>query len=197
MPRLPEPQRRARRQAVVDGARRAFTRWGYAGATVKRLEEEIGLSRGAIFNWFPDKWSLFLAVTSEDQRLAIEQADSIGDIVDAATLVGLLPSFEHLGAYLEAITLMREDPAKRAAWQSRNLAFAPEIERRWEQLAAAGGVRTDIDLQDLSRFAFVVTDGLALQRALGQVYSREQLATFTRLLRDAVGPRVGTSQRPS
>ena len=52
--RSPTPTGRRRRQ-IVAGARRAFARFGYDGATVDVLEREIGLSRGAIFNYFPTK----------------------------------------------------------------------------------------------------------------------------------------------
>ena len=45
---------------ILDGARRCFARWGYEGATVPRLEREIGLSHGAIFNHFENKLDLFL-----------------------------------------------------------------------------------------------------------------------------------------
>ena len=38
---------------------------GYEGATVARLEQEIGLSRGAIFNYFPSKDALFVELAIE------------------------------------------------------------------------------------------------------------------------------------
>ena len=56
----------ARRRQILDGARSCFARHGYEGATVRVLEEEIGLSRGAIFHHFPDKEALFLALAAED-----------------------------------------------------------------------------------------------------------------------------------
>src|SRR3954453_12899678 len=67
MPKVSEEHLEARREQILEGARRAFARHGYEGATVARLEEEIGLSRGAIFNYFPDKWSLFFELASRDQ----------------------------------------------------------------------------------------------------------------------------------
>ena len=68
MPKLSETEKDARRRRVLDGARRCFARHGYEGATVVRLEREIGLSRGAIFNWFPSKQELFLALAAEDNE---------------------------------------------------------------------------------------------------------------------------------
>ena len=66
MPRVSQDQLDARRQEILAGARTSFARHGYEGATVRRLEEEIGLSRGAIFHHFRDKESLFLAVAEDD-----------------------------------------------------------------------------------------------------------------------------------
>ena len=48
--------------AVISGIR------GYHGTTVARLEAEIGLSRGAIFNYFQDKWALFYELAGRDQH---------------------------------------------------------------------------------------------------------------------------------
>jgi AcrR family transcriptional regulator len=64
----------ARRKEILDGARRAFAEHGYEGATVARLEEATGLSRGAIFHYFENKNDLFV-------ELAIEMNTRFGDIL--------------------------------------------------------------------------------------------------------------------
>ncbi|MGB9377382.1 MAG: helix-turn-helix domain-containing protein, partial [Mycobacteriales bacterium] len=61
MPRVSQDHLDARRRQILDAARACFARHGYEGATVRRLEEEAGLSRGAIFHHFRDKDALFLA----------------------------------------------------------------------------------------------------------------------------------------
>jgi AcrR family transcriptional regulator len=66
VPRLTADNLLARRRTILDGARRSFARDGYEGATVRRLEAEIGLSRGAIFHHFRDKESLFFAGAEDD-----------------------------------------------------------------------------------------------------------------------------------
>ena len=55
MPRVSQVQLDARRRQILAGARACFARHGYEGATVRRLEDETGLSRGAIFHHFRDK----------------------------------------------------------------------------------------------------------------------------------------------
>ena len=66
MPKRSEEHLQARRDQILAGARRTFAQHGYEGATVARLEEEIGLSRGAIFNYYPSKLELFVALATED-----------------------------------------------------------------------------------------------------------------------------------
>jgi AcrR family transcriptional regulator len=66
VPRVSQDQLDARRREILAGARTCFARHGYEGATVRRLEEETGMSRGAIFHHFRDKEALFLAVAEDD-----------------------------------------------------------------------------------------------------------------------------------
>src|SRR5438874_7100706 len=71
VPRVSQDHLDARRRQILDGARSCFAKFGYEGATVRRLEEATGLSRGAIFHHFKDKESLFLALAEDDaQRMA-------------------------------------------------------------------------------------------------------------------------------
>ena len=83
MPKVSPERLEATRRRVLDGARRAFAAYGYEGATVRRLEEETGLSRGAIFHHFADKDALFLALAQED-------AEEVATLVDDFGLVGAM-----------------------------------------------------------------------------------------------------------
>jgi TetR/AcrR family transcriptional regulator, transcriptional repressor of aconitase len=48
-----------------------FAEYGYDKATVRRLAQTIGLSRGAIFHHFRDKDTLFFELAHEDaERMA-------------------------------------------------------------------------------------------------------------------------------
>ncbi|HEX5813243.1 MAG TPA: helix-turn-helix domain-containing protein, partial [Pseudonocardia sp.] len=83
MPRVSHDHLAARRQQILDGARACFTRFGYEGATVRRLEESTGLSRGAIFHHYRDKDALFLALAEQD-------AERMADVVAAQGLVQVM-----------------------------------------------------------------------------------------------------------
>ena len=74
MPRVTDDHLAARRRQILDGARRCFGQYGYESATVRRLEETIGLSRGAIFHHFKDKDTLFFELAREDAERMAEVA---------------------------------------------------------------------------------------------------------------------------
>src|SRR3954464_212452 len=82
MPRLTPDRLDARRAQILAGARRAFARHGYEGATVRILEQETGLSRGAIFHHFRDKETLFLALAEQDARATADVVSS-GGLIEA------------------------------------------------------------------------------------------------------------------
>src|SRR5919201_5817228 len=108
MPKVSEEHVQARRAQILEGARRTFAREGYEGATVARLEEEIGLSRGAIFNYFPDKWSLFLALAAEDQHVFIDLLVDEG--IDAVVRRIAAENPDWLAVYFELARHMRTNP---------------------------------------------------------------------------------------
>src|SRR6185437_10893896 len=125
VPRVSQDQLDARRQEILAGARTSFARHGYEGATVRRLEEEIGLSRGAIFHHFRDKESLFLAVAEDDAAAMVETVARDGlvqvmrDLLARADGAGEPEVSGWLGTQLEVSRRLRTDPAFAARWAAR------------------------------------------------------------------------------
>jgi AcrR family transcriptional regulator len=184
VPKLSDAEKDVRRGRVLAGARRCFARYGYEGATVVRLEREIGLSRGAIFNWFPSKQELFLALAAEDNArlLALFAEDGFDALLEAVT--------EHepdwLAVYLEFGRRLKADAALRERW----LAIAPpearERSRAWiERGQASGELRADVSAEEISQFLGVVIDGIVAQRALG--FDPPESDVVRRFVRDATG----------
>ncbi len=169
MPRVSIDQLAARRQQILDGARSCFARYGYEGATVRRLEQLTGLSRGAIFHHFRDKDALFFALAEQDaQRMA--------DIVVEQGLVQvmreLLVSPESLesgwtGTLLEIARRSRTDESFRDRWRQHSSALSAAIRGRLERQVAAGALRTDVPVGVLARYLELVLDGLVSQLATG------------------------------
>ncbi len=166
MPRVSQDHVDARRRQIIDGARSCFARHGFEGATVRRLEQEIGLSRGAIFHHFRDKDALFLAAAEDD---AVEMAAVVARHGLVQVMRNLLRDADPdwLGTQLEVSRRLRTDEEFRRRWEQR----AAEIERatrgRLERRSGAGMLREDVDVDVLQRFLALALDGLILRLATG------------------------------
>jgi|RhiMetdeSRZDD1v2_1073273.scaffolds.fasta_scaffold594262_2 TetR/AcrR family transcriptional regulator, transcriptional repressor of aconitase len=184
MPKISEERRAERREQILEGARRCFAENGYEGATVVRLEDEIGLSRGAIFNYFPSKEDLFieLAVRDSARMSEIWIDDGLGAVV--REVVELDPAW--LSVYLELFRRIRTDADFRDRIDARQKAVAPANRARVEQAQRDGEFRDDIAPKDIGTFVNLVLNGLALLRAGGEELPSTDLVL--ELLLDAIGP---------
>jgi TetR/AcrR family transcriptional regulator, transcriptional repressor of aconitase len=169
MPRVSSDQLAARRQQILDGARACFARHGYEGATVRRLEQSTGLSRGALFHHFRDKEALFLALAEQD-------AERMADVVAAQGLVQvmreLLASPETIdagwtGTFLEIARRGRTDPGFRERWRFHAEALTAATRARLERQARSGALRDDVPVPVLARYLQLVLEGLVSHLAMG------------------------------
>jgi AcrR family transcriptional regulator len=165
VPRLTVDNLQARRREILDGARRCFARDGYEGATVRRLEQEIGLSRGAIFHHFRDKESLFFAVAEDD-------AAEMSEVVAKHGLVELMRDLKNrdagwLGVQLELSRRLRTDADFRERWAARSKTIGDAARERLRRGVERGTLRTDVPVNTIAAFLELVLDGLVLHRAMG------------------------------
>ncbi|MGZ6793397.1 MAG: TetR/AcrR family transcriptional regulator [Mycobacteriales bacterium] len=165
MPKVPESQLAARRAEILEAARRAFARHGYEGATVKVLEAETGLSRGAIFHHFKDKDALFLALAEDD---AAEMAATVAE----HGLVQVMRDLQDkdagwLGVQLEVRRRLRTDPAFAQKWAEHQSAVLGATTARLQRQRKAGVVRDDVPLPILVDFLRLALDGLVSGLASG------------------------------
>jgi TetR/AcrR family transcriptional regulator, transcriptional repressor of aconitase len=164
MPKVSDEHKAGRRRQILDGARRVFSRHGYEGATVALLEDEIGLSRGAIFNYFPNKEAIFV-------ELAVESNTRLTEIWLSEGYRALLEAITHedpdwLGVQLEAARRFGSDEAFRKAVSEAENQLMQEKDVRLERLRAQG-YRSDVDIETIAVFLSLVANGMALRRTLG------------------------------
>jgi AcrR family transcriptional regulator len=186
MPKISDERKTERREQILEGARRCFAEHGYEGATVVRLEREIGLSRGAIFNYFPSKEELFIDLAVRDNARMSEVWISDGLAAVVRAVVELDPAW--LSVYLELFRRVRNDPAFRARIEERLKEVAPANRARIEEAQRNGEFRDDITAKELGTFVNLVLNGLALQRAGDDELPSTELVLS--LLDDAIGPRA-------
>jgi AcrR family transcriptional regulator len=171
VPRVSQDQLDARRRQILSGARACFARHGYEGATVRRLEEETGLSRGAIFHHFRDKESLFLAVAEDDAAAMVATVAEHGLVQVMRDLLARADEPEQagwLGSQLEVSRRLRTDPDFAGRWAARAEAIAAATRERLERQRDAGVLRADVPVPALAQFLELAYDGLVLHLAMGR-----------------------------
>jgi AcrR family transcriptional regulator len=192
MPKISEERRTERREQILEGARRCFAENGYEGATVTRLEREVGLSRGAIFNYFPSKEDLFIELAERDSVRMSEVWIEGG--LEAVVREVMELDAAWLSVYLELFRRVRNDPSFRARIEERQKEIAPANRARIEEAQRSGEFRHDLGTKEIGTFVSLVLNGLALQRASGDELPSTELVLS--LLRDAIGgARPGTPSR--
>lgn len=168
MPKVSEDQLAARRSEILDGARKCFGEFGYEGATVRRLEEATGLSRGAIFHHFKDKDGLFLALAQEDARRMAEVAASQGLVQVMRDMLEEPDRFEWLGTRLEIARRLRTDPDFRKSWSEQSAELTDATAARLERQKTAGRLRDDVAQDVMVDYLDLILDGLVARIASGQ-----------------------------
>lgn len=193
---MSEEQLNTRRREILAAARTCFARYGYEGATVRRLEEETGLSRGAIFHHFRDKDSLFLAVAEDDAATMVETVGRDGLVQVMRDLLAGASAPETagwLGSQLEVSRRLRTDPEFAKRWAQRSAAIAAATRERLHRQREAGVLRDDVPVGVLARFLELAYDGLALHLAMGR--PTDDLAPVLDLVEEAVRRPAVTPER--
>lgn len=185
MPKISEERRTERREQILAGARRAFSEHGYEGATVAKLERATGLSRGAIFNYFPSKEDLFLELAWRDNERLIRLWLERG--WEAAIRAVVEEDPEWLGVYLEMTRKVRTDPEFARRHEERTeTELAPLLIEHAREQQARGELRDDYPPERVAAFISLVANGVVLQVAYGErIRDVDALVEF---IRTAVEP---------
>jgi TetR/AcrR family transcriptional regulator, transcriptional repressor of aconitase len=183
MPKVSQEHLDARKAQILGGARKAFAEHGYEGATVAKLEEATGLSRGAIFHYFENKNDLFV-------ELAMETNTRFGDILlesglDEAFRTLAKEDPEWLAVLIETESRLRHDADFVRRFDAKASDTSPRIQEWFEQEQKDGKFRDDIASIEIGRFTTSVLNGLALRIASGDPFDVEAMLT---LLNAAIRP---------
>ena len=92
-PKVSQEYLEARRQEILSAAIRAFSRYGFHGATLEHIREEAGLSRGAVYHYFKSK---------EEIIEALQTGWASADAAFSGTVAQEQPVSEQLAVFLEA-----------------------------------------------------------------------------------------------
>ncbi|AKK05981.1 transcriptional regulator, TetR family [Corynebacterium mustelae] len=156
-----------RRQEILDGARRCFAEHGFDGATVRRLEEATGKSRGAIFHHFGDKENLFLALAREDAARMAEVVADNGLVEVMRDMLSRPERYDWLATRLEITKMLRTDPSFRTRWHEHQKVLDDAVRARLKANASRGEMRDDVDISVIHTYLETMLDGFITRLASG------------------------------
>jgi AcrR family transcriptional regulator len=173
--RIPQQERRARtRAALLRAAGHVFAEQGFHRATLEAVAAGAGVSKGALFHYFPSKEQLFLALLEDLLGAGIRDIEAV--VAERGS------ESAHLGAAVETfLRRMNSDPRwlplllEFLAYGSRNPAAKAGITEHFlrpARAAAAGNARSlgipESELLSHDELGLVVSalvNGLAIDRA--------------------------------
>jgi AcrR family transcriptional regulator len=155
--RITIEQKEAHRARLLEAAAAEFAVAGVDGANVNRISLNAGLAKGTVYNYFPSKHDLFLAVVEEASLQAASGGEALdGDAPTAERLRAILASdVEWVRAHEDfARVLVREALAGDPRHQAEIVAAAAPFVDRVSEIIAAGieraEIRADLDVGQLA-----------------------------------------------
>ena len=173
MPRISSSSLASRKTEILDDARECFIAYGYDGATVTRLEEATGKSRGAIFHHFHNKEELFLAVAHAD---LVEMAETAAEHGMIGMIRHILSSPDRAGWWgmrVEILRRVRNDPCFHTTWQIDQQALKTAVTERLVASQASGRVRSDVPSDTLYQVLDLLLEGVMTRLSTGVVTEQD------------------------
>lgn len=165
MPIISSAELARRRQEILDAARVCFARYGYEGATVARLEEATGKTRGAIFHHFGDKETLFMAIVSADAQ---RQAQVISERGLVEVMREMLHDPEQHNWFVtrgETMRKLRTDPQFELQWREYQEVLDNAVLAR---LSSNQNMRADVSLEVMQTYLETVLEGFITKLEAGE-----------------------------
>jgi AcrR family transcriptional regulator len=210
MPRVSDEHLAARRQQILDAARRCFLRDGFHNTSMQDVIAEAGLSVGAVYRYFKSKNDLITeiaegviggagevlrALAEQDPHLPLADAvERALDFVDAQT--------GPEGAFRLALPVWAEalrDPALGAFISTKYGEMRDHFVRLARRAQEAGELPPDADVEAVGAVLFGMIPGYALQRVLSDGPDRKRYLDGVHTLLDhaPVAAKPGTSPLPA
>ncbi|MFH8252024.1 TetR/AcrR family transcriptional regulator [Microbacterium sp. B2969] len=166
---------RERRERILDAAQRRFRDAGYAATSLADIARDVGLTTPGVKHHFETKQHLLLALAERRFDLAaaralepIEASDGTRTLRVMNDVARLYASQPELMELFVLVTAAAADPSSAAhhLFAERYERVIDQIATGFEQDAAAGLLRDEIDYRALARECVAVADGLQLQWVL-------------------------------
>lgn len=199
-PTNPERSERTRR-AILDAARPVFARHGFAAASLNRIIDDSGMTKGAFYFHFQSKQALALAVMRDQQRDLLQRVSA--EVLDLPTAVErLFETPRVIVAEIEGgrgptelsrmIGELAQDPVLCSEVNQALRAWVDLVADQFRAAQAEGAVRDDVDAKVLAE---VAVGGLMGIQQLTEQLADDRLARRAEALIEVV--RTATRADPA
>ncbi|MBQ0892850.1 TetR/AcrR family transcriptional regulator [Micromonospora sp. U56] len=194
MPRVSDAHLAARRQQILDAARRCFLRDGFHNTSMQNVIAEAGLSVGAVYRYFPSKNDLITSIAQS----VIGGADVVfAELAAAEPPLPLVEALDRALTYVDAqagedgilplaIQVWSEslrDPALAAFVNATYSGFRERFTLLARRAQEAGELPPDADPEAVGTALFGLVPGYLMQKVLtGRPDRRSYLAGVRTLL---------------
>lgn len=184
------------RQCLRSAARDEFARHGVAGASIDRITEAAGYSRGAFYSNYASKNELALELLSENNSLAIAQWRTlIDESLDPIALLQYLEKQFDLAAsqrqwWLLAVELRLEaerNPEFGVRFEAVNGEIMGQLLEMIRSLCRATGCAASADPEYIAFVVHTFTHGLQFERSTSPDRFGSPGKLFIRLIHDLLG----------
>ncbi len=157
-----------RRAEILDAAQRIFIEYGYQGATIRKIADEVGVSSTALYMHFRDKSEILVEISQSAFAQVIAQNDSIAatepdpivrvrKILEAYVDFGLAQPRTYLLVFNPSEAILSEEKA--AALDALGLKTYERFRESVAEIAAQGRLRTT-DVDAATQAAWMSAHGL-------------------------------------
>lgn len=171
-----EEARQQTKQRLLRAALEVFSRYGYEGASVDRISDHAGFTKGAFYSNFGSKDEILLAVLQEHTRRELLDLEALVsethllDEKDGVQLLGRLTAYYELSATrLDAGMLMAEFQLQSARDRKFARKFIPVFTLHQEALSSlmarafSNSPRSLLSAGEITALLMAISVGIALQ----------------------------------
>lgn len=174
MPRIAAELKEERRRAVLEAATACLAADGYAATSMRTIAEAAGMTKGALYAYYPNKDAILLAVAERAMERQLGALEPEPGVSAAARLARLFDGYRRTGDDPEAARAQRAIldlwihtghlPAVRAALDERYRRYLGTLTEIVRGAQAEGAVAADADAEHVAGLLLAARDGMVFQR---------------------------------
>lgn len=199
MPKLKPSTQAARREHILDAARRCFVRTGFHRATVQGIAAEAGVSLGALYVYFDSKEALIAGLCERDRAEFAERFEPLEDAQDFVSALKMLgeqyfvdePAERRLFVVEMGVEATR-NPRIAEIYQPVDRYCCDRFRQLFQRLKDEGRIRPERSVEELAMVFNVIGEGLFWRRAVHPDFdAKVVLPAIFELLAALIKPTAG------